>query len=209
MSTSNAGLWDSLRSDALQWLPERGIGYFPVTESPYDGSYWENYRAMDKQPSGVLLTALRCELVGRYRPRQLVDIGIGGGRFCMEAGSLGFDINPHAIEWLKATGRFFNPYERRVYAASFWDSLEHIHDPTVLLANIDRYVFASLPIFKDAEDILGSKHFKKQEHCWYFTASGFEAFMLSHGFQLVDSIDMEQAAGREQILTFVFERVSS
>jgi hypothetical protein len=36
-----------------------------------------------------------------------------------------------------------------VDVACFWDSLEHIHNPTPLLQNVRRWVFTSLPIFRN------------------------------------------------------------
>lgn len=206
MNTSNAGLWDSLRTEGLQWLPERGFGWFPVTASPYDASYWENYRRLDRTPVGEALTRLRCRAVAKTGSLDIVDVGIGGGRFVEESSARGFDVNPAAVAWLQQTGRWADPYRNRVDTLTFWDSLEHIHDPRPLLANVDRFVVASLPIFRDCADVLRSKHFKKDEHCWYFTATGFVGFMGDQGFELLDHNDMEQAVGREQIETFTFKR---
>jgi hypothetical protein len=93
-----------------------------------------------------------------------------------------------------------------VDAVTFWDSLEHIHDPGPLLANVRRFVFVSLPVFSGPDDVLRSKHYKREEHCWYFTQRGLRNFMWEFGFQFVAGNNMEQAAGREQIESFVFER---
>ncbi len=198
-------LFDSMGH--LLWLPEAGIGWYPVEEQPYDLDYFEKYRSYDATPTGELLTDCRLDLVYRHYLGSLVDIGVGGGRFIeSHASALGFDINPAAIEWLKSVDKWVDPYSSIMEAATFWDSLEHIHDPTKLLRNVRRFVFVSLPIFKDCNHILRSKHYRKDEHCWYFTRRGFEKFMRAFDFEIVEHSTMEQSCGREDIDSFVFER---
>lgn len=151
---------------------------------------------------------MRVALVAKHWHGEVIDVGIGGGRFVSDRGPLtwGYDINPSAVDWLVDGSRFRDPYAGPVGALTFWDSLEHIHDPSRLLENVRKWIFVSLPIFTGCEDVLRSKHFRRDEHCWYFTADGLEEFMRRFGFALVERNQMEQAAGREQIDTFVFER---
>ncbi|MEO8101337.1 MAG: methyltransferase domain-containing protein [Betaproteobacteria bacterium] len=215
----NTGCWDYWRADRLQWLPELGIGWYPVSAQPYDAGYWDHYRALDLTPCGSALTAMRIALVARHWAGTVVDIGIGGGRFVEQRGkagpTFGFDINPHAIQWLIENDAWCDPFRwlpglpggLPVEAITCWDSLEHIADPGALIAWVKRFVFVSLPIFVDAADALASKHYKPAEHCWYFTRTGLARFMDGCGFAMIESNAMEQAAGREQIETFVFERV--
>jgi hypothetical protein len=206
--TSTDGLWTLWQADKLQWLPEVGIGWFPVSVNPYDEAYWKRYREMDGTPVGIKLTGMRVDLVRRYTKGPVVDIGIGGGRFvaALPGASKGFDINPAAVEWLYGAGRWHDPYSEPCESATFWDSLEHIHDPSALLANVRRYAFVSVPIFKDCADILRSKHYRKTEHCWYFTVAGIQKFMAHFGFEQLERNGMEQRAGRQQIESFVFKR---
>lgn len=189
-------------------MPELGIGWYPVTAQPYDDAYWEKYRRYDASPIGDALTACRLAIVRRYcGDRPVVDVGIGGGRFVQEHGNAqGFDVNPRAVEWLKARKKFFDPYKSEVDSLSFWDSLEHIHNPEGLLRRVQKFVFVSLPIFRDADHVLASKHFRPDEHCWYFTRSGFLIFMARFGFHPIEESTMEQDAGREDIMTFAFAR---
>lgn len=191
----------------LQWLPELGIGWYPVDDQPYDAAYWERYRKMDQSSSGELLTQMRSDWVAQHASTSdLCDIGIGGGRFTEEVSQAGFDVNPSAIDWLKTNGFWRNPYVERFSSLTFWDSLEHIADPRPLLEQIRTWAFVSIPIFKDSEHILRSKHFRKDEHCWYFTRAGFQSFMKMHGFECRGVSIMEQNAGREDIETFAFRR---
>lgn len=202
-------LLDSIEADRLRWFPEVGIGWFPVAASPYDAGYWHRYRAMDRTEAGDRLTAARLSLVDTYyNGGSLVDVGIGGGRFVEDCPrARGFDVNPEAVLWLKGVGRWCDPYEAPVDAATFWDSLEHIHDPAPLLANVRYYAFVSIPIFTAPDHVLRSRHYRKDEHCWYFTPEGLRWFMWQHGFKQVERNTMEQDCGREDIGTFVFARI--
>jgi hypothetical protein len=74
-----------------------------------------------------------------------------------------------------------------------------------LLQHITGYVFVSIPIFKDSDHILKSKHYRKDEHYWYFTDSGFKYFMDINGFDFIESNTMESELGRESIGTYVFK----
>lgn len=202
----------ALADNRLTWWPDLGIGYYPVKDLPYDGAYWDKYRALDRTPTGDKLTAARLRLVRQYyrgASTELVDVGIGGGRFVEESGARGYDVNPAAVAWLAKHGRLADPYVEAVEAATFWDSLEHIDDPRPLLANVKSLAFVSCPIFDSPSHIKRSKHFRPNEHCWYFTQQGIARFMAAAGFELVLSNTMEQVCGREDIGTFVFRRVSA
>lgn len=197
----------SVADSRLAWFPEIGVGWYPVTEQPYDRAYWERYRAMDLTQTGADLTDDRLAWVSRFWDGSVCDIGIGGGRFVAEGAHRGYDINPDAVAWLRQGCAYHDPYETPVDVMTFWDSLEHIHDPRPLLANCLKWAFVSIPIFRDVDHILRSKHYRPTEHCWYFTTEGFIAFMERFGFRLAGQCNMEQNRGREDILTFAFRRV--
>jgi hypothetical protein len=202
----NASRFDSLRANSLQWLPELGLGWYPVTEAPYDTGYWERYRRLDETPTAASLTASRIAWVRKFWQGSVCDVGIGGGRFVQEFGASGFDVNPHAVHWLRQQGRWQDPYAGPLASVTCWDSLEHIHDPAPLLANVRGWVFTSLPIFEGPAHVLRSKHFRRDEHCWYFTHAGLASFMQRHGFEFAGHCTMEQDAGREDIHTYAFRR---
>lgn len=200
-------------SDGLVWLPERGMGFYPVREQPYDAAYFAKYQGYAATDMGRALTEARIDFVARHFKGELVDIGIGCGDFVAaralrrECGfTFGYDVNPAGVEWLQRYGCWLDPYRKAVAAATFWDSLEHIADPAPILANIDRFVFVSLPIFTDCAHVLRSKHFRKDEHCWYWTRDGFTAWMAEQGWRLIEQNRMETDLGREDIETFAFER---
>jgi hypothetical protein len=203
--------YELLRSERLQWLPELGLGWYPVPADaqPYDRHYWDRYLGMDMTDTGRALTEARMSMVAKYWDGPLVDIGIGGGRFVRERReTLGYDINPRAREWLKLEGLWFDPYASQAPAMSCWDSMEHIADPAPLLRNVTNLLFLSLPIFDGPTHVLRSRHYRRDEHYWYFTAHGLDLFMALHGFECLEANTMEQDCGREDIGSFVFKRIA-
>lgn len=201
-------------NDSLVWLPERGMGYYPVPldDAPYDADYFAKYQTYAGSDIGRSLNAYRVALVDKYVSADVVDIGIGCGTFIEARGTArtkGYDINPAGVVWLKDRGLYVDLYASEgVDAITCWDSLEHIPEPHKLLSRVKRYVFVSIPIFEGPDHVLASKHYRKDEHLWYFTHGGLIRWMAGYGFGLIESDDGETKAGREGIGTFVFKRVA-
>ena len=124
----------------------------------------------------------------------------------------GYDINPCGIHWLNKRCLFETPYgpKQRIMCYTFWDSLEHIPNPQKLLEKISigAYVFISIPIFDTLEEITKSKHYRPDEHYYYFTALGLFKWMLKYNFVLRRTYNFEIECGREGIKTFLFERIA-
>lgn len=203
-------VFSSFASKSLVWSQDFGIGYYPVSDSvaPYDDDYFNKYVNMGDTVVGKALNQRRVDLVNKYSHNtSIIDIGIGAGDFLKTLGrGCGFDINETAIDWLVEKGRFGFP-SHGWQSMTFWDSLEHIHDPQKVFCHAKDYVFVSIPIFTSLDHILSSKHYRKDEHCWYFTKDGFINFMNKYDFWLVEHNTMEQEVGREDIHTFVFRRM--
>jgi hypothetical protein len=197
-------------SNKLQWLEQVGIGYLDAPAVPYDLEYFQKYIEYEMTELGVNLTEARSALVDKHTTGTVIDVGVGSGAFCKaRRDTFGCDINPHAIEWLAERGLYRTPdSERPVDALTFWDSLEHIPDPSELLAGAKEFVFVSCPIYDGVQDVLASKHFRPGEHFWYWTNEGMQNFMAHFGFQLVEHNEIESDLGRESIGTFVFKRAS-
>jgi hypothetical protein len=202
-------------SEGLIWLPEKGMGYYPVKESPYDQSYWDKYVEYAKTSMGSAITDARALLVDKYIPWDdiVVDVGIGCGSFIERRGQLqrggftfGWDICPTGVEWLNQRELLWNPYTRSTPNICFWDAIEHIPDIDSMLDGVERYVFVTVPIFQDGAHILRSRHFRPTEHCWYWTRDGFIAWMREKGFICMEHNTMESLLGREDSHTFVFKR---
>lgn len=209
----------------LVWLPEDGVGFFDCDThnakvsgaSPYDAEYFARYAERMNDPIGARLMAHRAHLVTSYGGSAfpIIDVGIGSGAFVEEMskqtlnGVWGFDVNPAGIEWLKGRGQWGDLYkvEPGVWeVATFWDSLEHIRDPRQALAQVGHMAFVAIPIFRDVDHLLASRHYRKDEHFWYFTRAGFRAFAEREGFQVMDILATETAIGRDDIETFVLRR---
>lgn len=209
----------NLAENEFIWVPEKGIGYYPVKESPYDEAYFDKYLSYENTPMGTKLTESRVKFVNSHYSGNMVDVGIGCGSFVKErpafftgtfsAFTYGFDINPKGVKWLNDRKLYFDPSKNKIGAASFWDSLEHIHDPDTILNNITDWVFISMPIYRTGEHVLCSKHFKKEEHCWYFTNEGLIAWMATKGFECVEISHFESLLGREDIWSYAFKRKSA
>jgi len=173
----------------------------------YENGYFQRYRELDKTQMGADLTFARTRLVLKHCDHVPVDIGVGGGRFVESMGCYGYDVNPFAVEWLKSIGRFKNPYtEENLNAITCWDSLEHLEDPRELIDRVKGYVFVSIPIFNDSNEILTSKHYRPGEHLWYWSRDGFVNWFDELGFDLLEQNTEETTLGRENIMSFVFKR---
>lgn len=203
----------------LTWWPAVGVGYYPVEAGtePYDREYFDRFTRQADSEIGRALMDAREKLVAAFYKGELVDVGIGSGAFVNlrntrglatnDRVTLGYDVNPAGVAWLRERDLFCDPYQPRVRAVSLWDVLEHIPDFDRLLANVTQWVFTSLPIFRDAAHVLHSKHFRPTEHVWYFTSDGLIEVMRRFGFEcMAGPLDMESALGREDIGTFVFRR---
>lgn len=202
------------RATSLQWLPEQGVGYLPFNgnRARYDKAYWDKYVGYAQTPLGETLTRLRMEMVDRHLPRReaLIDVGIGCGQFieARAGATFGYDVNHVGIVWLKDRHLYRDPRENVFPAATFFDSLEHIEEPGPILRNIRKWAFVACPIFRDVEHVLASKHYRPGEHCWYHTRDGLERWMGAQGFRLVEANDDESLAGREDVMSFAFQRTA-
>lgn len=191
-------------TDCLLWSDELGMGYHPRPPMDYRGPYFEKYQALDATDMGAALTRARVELVRKHFNGQVVDIGIGGGRFVTEAHAMGYDVNPEAVAWLGE--RYYDPYLHHAEAVTCWDSLEHIQSPEALLDHVGQWLFVSMPIYKSQADCLASKHYKPGEHVWYWTLQGFCDWCARQGFELMEINHAESELGREGITSFAFRR---
>lgn len=205
--------FDLSRTGELIWFHDRGFGYVHPSErmvygDDYDGEYM--HRSMNNI-SDALMTA-RAEFVNNHTNGTLVDIGAASGAFVKTRNrtgntTYGYDIMPSAVYRLVGRQEFWNPYERTVAAATFWDSLEHFEDPSEILKKVEEWAFISIPIFKDCEHARTSKHYKPGEHIWLFTEQGLIRYMKDEGFELIEKSRFEEEIGREDIGSYAFRRI--
>jgi len=192
------------------------VGFYPVEAgtAPYDAEYFARYKAMASTPIGYQLSAARVNMVARHWDGPMIDVGIGSGAFITARNALradkntfGYDVNPDARDWLMERGLWRVPeIMDNLPVISLWDVLEHIPDFRPLLSRVRKFVFISIPIFTSGEHVLRSKHYRQDEHVWYFTTQGLIRVMFDCGFTCVESNTHETELGREDIGSFVFQR---
>jgi Methyltransferase domain len=194
-------------------LPQLGIGYYPVETAgaPYDQEYFDRYARNAETNLGRALMRARCDFVEQHFRGTLVDVGIGSGAFVetrrkRKRTTYGYDVNPAALRWLDEQMLLVDPYMIPFAGMTLWDVLEHMADFQSLLANCSEWLFLSLPIFRDVEHALRSKHFRPDEHYWYFTRDGLLFAMAACGFVLETESAVETELGREDIWTYAFRR---
>lgn len=203
--------------DRLIWLEQAGIGYLEAKpDGVYDQEYFDRYRKYRGSQTERRLNSFRTELTLRHAENtdSLLDVGIGDGAY-LEAlkkaqptweNIRGFDVNPAGVDWLKENDSWGDLYHRTWDVATFWDSLEHIRNPDKALARVKKTALISIPIFSGVKHVLASKHYRPDEHFWYFTRQGFARFIWREGFAIIEHSLGEQAAGREDVETFVIAR---
>lgn len=182
----------------------------------YDSAYFNKYLSYEDTAIAKLLNRFRIDLTEKYSKQDILDIGIGSGEFIKKSNRkvYGFDINLKAVEWLNEHNLYIDPYSgipENIDCVTFWDSLEHIREPWDLLDRVRNgmYVIVSMPIFDDLWDLRSSRHYRPDEHYYYFTLIGFTDYMGECGFHLVEVSDFETQAGRENITTFVFAKTKN
>lgn len=177
----------------------------------YDDAYFDKCAGYEDQEIALKINQRRIELVATHAgPEALVlDVGIGSGEFIKKrSNTLGFDVNPKAIDWLKREGKYCDDF-RRMRAFTFWDVIEHIENPDQeYFRQIESgsFLFTCLPIFQNLGRIRESKHYRPNEHLYYWTHTGFINFMAHHRFRMLAANDLEIWAGRESIISFAFVR---
>lgn len=186
-----------------------GWWYYPVTDFVYDESYIKKYEGYAVTEMGRLLLEERLKILSPYS--KVLDVGVGSGEIVYHKPfTKGFDVNPSMIKQLKNNNEWLDPYVDDIGeldAISFFDSFEHIDKPQDLLIRISTQALViAMPIYKNREDLLNSKHFRPDEHFHYFTFAGFLEYMSLYGFECQSISDIECRLGRESIYTFVFKK---
>lgn len=180
----------------------------------YSKRYYNIYVNYEKTKKSRKINLYRRLLVSEYcGGGDVLDVGAGIGTFGKHWTPFnlwGYDINPYCIKRLKELGRFW-PLRNKINhfnALTFWDSLEHIPSPHKIFdrMSIDSYVFVSIPIVENFNNIENYKHWHPNEHYYYFTKSGLIYWMGLSGFNFIRYSDQEMQHGREFIGTFVFRK---
>lgn len=178
----------------------------------YDDSYFDKYQALEGQPIAEKINAGRIALVDRYAGAvcPVVDVGIGSGEFIKRrpGPTFGRDINRKAEQWLKVIDRWADDLSA-FKAFTFWDVLEHVDNPDrhyFRFIQDGSLVFTCLPVFEELREVRKSRHYKPNEHLYYWTEQGLIDWMVLYRFRLLERQNFETEAGRESITSFAFIR---
>ena len=192
-----------------------GIAYQKdMTKSvPYDNTYFQRYIDMENTPISSRINDCRKKMV-KGISGHVLDIGIGSGEFMKTCGKrcYGYDVNEVAVEWLISQNSFMDPYNGvhgTIDVITLWDVMEHMRRPSDLLLSLrfGMHVMVSLPTFPDLKSVVASKHYRPNEHWYYFTVDGIKKFFFDMGYECLDVNDSETVAGRESIMSYHFYRI--
>jgi len=195
----------------LMWDVAKGYGRL-TSSGTLKNDYWDHYEELRDREETELLYKIRHKVCEDYAPHlPILDFGIGNGEFIKRKPKssilFGYDIDEDSVCWLKAQNLWLNFWTHVIpRVVTFWDSLEHLDEIDAVIERCPQFIICSLPVFESREEVLESKHFKPNEHVWYFSVSGLMDFMEERGFECLMTEDLEQLIGREGIQTFVFER---
>lgn len=209
--------FDAVLRNDLVFCEHRGVAYqanMRHRTTSYGADYLKKVDSYDNTTIGKAVNAGRVEMMKRHLPAgaSVLDWGAGSGAMVRDArgagfAALGYEVMLPAVERLKSA-EWWGEDPRAFDALTFWDSLEHIEDPQLILSAIPkgRHCFVSLPIFDKLKSIYRSKHYRPGEHLYYFTEQGFVDWMALWGFRLLETSAHEIDAGREAIGAFAFIR---
>lgn len=202
----------------LNVCPFHGLAYQRDCTHPvaYDDAYFDKYRAYENTTISRCLNKFRVKF--SQGDGAVLDIGVGSLEYLRNVAGrkrYGFDVNPRAKQelinnnwWIDIT----QGIPEDVGTVTFWDTFEHLTNPSELLASLpsDVEVCLSLPIFKDVRDLdalRASKHYRPNEHFLYFTRSGLRHYFWVNGFFELDFSCEESRCGRENIESFRWRKL--
>ncbi len=207
--------YEFIQDNDLNICYKKGLAYQNDMKQSisYDNNYFEHYVVLEDTEISKRINAVRTSITEKH-VKCLIDVGIGSGEFIKKSQckTYGFDINQKGITWLKERNKFVDIYNeaipKDVQGWTFWDCLEHVpeHSKIFNLLQKDQYLFLSLPYFENLDKIRESKHYKPNEHYYYFTQHGLIDYMKDCGFELVEYNCNETKAGRSNIIACCFKK---
>lgn len=204
--------FDAVEDRDLMICASRGVAYQRDMSTPvsYGDAYFDAYVKLEDQEIARKINIGRVDLVNSHAGvgAHVIDVGIGSGEFIKKRpNTFGYDVNPKAKEWLKEHNLLAPPFNH-CKAFTFWDVLEHVENPDIYFRGMQTgsFLFTCLPVFSDLTKIRQSRHYKPNEHFYYWTEQGFVDWLALYRFRLLEKRDFETAAGRDNITSFAFVR---
>lgn len=174
----------------------------------YDKAYFDKLKGYEYTEIENKISQYRILLTMKYiKPdKRILDFGCGTGIFVRKHpynAIAGFDIL-----YEKNDGNMIQNF-KTYDAICMWDVLEHLQEPDKYInaLKLNGFLFLSLPIFDNLDDLKQSKHYRPNEHYWYFTDKGLKDYFIKNGYELREEGKGEIEAGRENIKSYVFQRI--
>jgi hypothetical protein len=150
------------------------------------------------------------------KPQNILDIGYGNGAFLKACNktiqkTYGYDISPYPVP--KNTERINTIFDLEFECVTLFDCLEHWENIYELKKIKSKYIIISVPELHNftEKEFLGWRHYRQNEHIWYFTKYGLANFMKKIGYKLINSSNIEDTIRKPinyktNILTCCFKR---
>lgn len=183
----------------------------------YDQAYYDQFKERYYTDIGRKLHTWRRAFVECHAvDGKILDFGCGYGGLVVDdltGNWYGFDIMPCVKERLGEL-RFDNVPTFSDYSTiCMFDVFEHLVLPVHRLQLIapGTQLVITIPCWEhwdDMDAIAEWKHYRPGEHLLYTSQQGFVAFMQSHGFEWVLSTNYESFIGRQDVVTFIFRKMT-
>lgn len=160
---------------------------------------------------GVLLTALGFDYVAAAK---VLEVGPGNGtllnvlkKHCDEA--FGFDVAPTEFSTISRTAATSTPWDLLVAC----DVIEHFRNVDDLFQYKFEHALITVPCLPDdLSEMANWRHFKPDEHLWYFTKTSFWNWITARGYDVIfcdspeDTIRTRWNKEKPNTITFVIKR---
>lgn len=178
-----------------------------------------DYRKRFATPLGQAINAWRAwwvtSIVGE--DATLLDYGAGVGAFIsVMADKCGDLFWAEVNEFMRGDLAFhyldfreYRPGEDKPDAVTFWDVFEHLSDPWAVLEETGaNTAFVTIPYIDEFDEPKNSKHYKPNEHQWYWTRVGFMLDAKAHGWvaEIHSDNPEERTFRREKVASFLLTR---
>ncbi len=183
--------------------------YSPSSKNVYDDEYLLHYKLYKRTEFSKLLQKARWDFIGKNIKsfKSILDYGCGSDAFLVEATDCMKDqCNLYSYDpYFMQDHKFL--CERKLDITTFFDSLEHMNRLDIISLLNSRYIVISIPILEKNQQLFEWKHFRPNEHIWYFTEDALIKLMtIKFNYKFILKDDFETQLGRDCILTFLFEK---
>jgi hypothetical protein len=205
--------------DNYEILENGVIKQIKVNKIKYDIEYANKYNNYNEKSNYLSFLRLGV-LIGNINkiPNSILDVGYGNGAFLKACSNIitdcnGYDITNYPLpENINYSTSLF---DRHYDVISFFDSLEHFEDISII-NNLDcDYIFISVPWCHNLNELwfLNWYHLRPNEHLWHFNDKSLITFFEENGYTNVYKSNFEDTIrknsslnGYPNILSCIFKK---